>query len=509
MLAIMPPVLGAVIGYVTNAVAIKMLFRPYREWRIFGVRVPFTPGIIPKRRGNLAESIGGMVTDELLTEDTVIKQTSSTSFVEGLRSSVAELTSRGLDLRISTLLQRTKRVGDRDQPEAMHPRALTELIAESVQNGGFKKLLHGLIERGFADLGKTQISKISLADGRSAVAFMSDMLTRLITADAQRTSLKAAIISWYREQSADQTLAGVFSPESPKLIATVVGMIYEPVAALLLQWLRSDEVKSILEQKGKILLRDIFGRFTTLQKFFIAAAQYDRQLESNMAQIVEDALQSAESILEETRTKDRLVELVNEQISSLRSTPIGELGRSAGLEPGDIELLLDDLFESLGTLDGAKPVVESLLAPFGERTIGDLLRDATDSDLPDHIADIVCDRLVAMIRGESGFAAGESFESAGIEKISDVIGVRGEHKAIVDTWIANRAVALINAKVPRILESLDVRSLVVDKINGLEVDQVEALLMRVIHRHLKWINVFGAILGFLIGMIQIVTRLFQ
>jgi len=50
-------------------------------------------------------------------------------------------------------------------------------------------------------------------------------------------------------------------------------------------------------------------------------------------------------------------------------------------------------------------------------------------------------------------------------------------------------------------------AVVVSKINGLAVEDVEGLLMRVIHRHLKWINVFGAILGFLIGMMQILTRL--
>ena len=69
---VLPPVLGAIIGYVTNAVAIRMLFRPYREWRLLKVRVPFTPGIIPRQRYKLAENIGQMVSDELLTEDTLL-----------------------------------------------------------------------------------------------------------------------------------------------------------------------------------------------------------------------------------------------------------------------------------------------------------------------------------------------------------------------------------------------------------------------------------------------------
>ncbi|MDH4128975.1 MAG: DUF445 family protein, partial [Spirochaetota bacterium] len=71
---ILPPALGAFIGYLTNAIAIKMLFKPYKEWRIFGFRVPFTPGIIPKNRDELAHNIGKMVGDILLNEETLQKQ---------------------------------------------------------------------------------------------------------------------------------------------------------------------------------------------------------------------------------------------------------------------------------------------------------------------------------------------------------------------------------------------------------------------------------------------------
>ena len=66
----LPPALGAVIGYVTNDIAIRMLFRPLREKRILGARVPLTPGIIPKQRFTLAESIGRMVSEHLINEET-------------------------------------------------------------------------------------------------------------------------------------------------------------------------------------------------------------------------------------------------------------------------------------------------------------------------------------------------------------------------------------------------------------------------------------------------------
>jgi uncharacterized membrane protein YheB (UPF0754 family) len=64
-----PPVAGAIIGYVTNAIAIKMLFRPLNPIYIFGFKLPLTPGILPRQRKKLALSIGAMVERELLTAE--------------------------------------------------------------------------------------------------------------------------------------------------------------------------------------------------------------------------------------------------------------------------------------------------------------------------------------------------------------------------------------------------------------------------------------------------------
>ncbi|MDR3090846.1 MAG: DUF445 family protein [Clostridiales bacterium] len=63
---ILLPLLGALIGYFTNWLAVKMLFRPRGEVRVFGVKLPFTPGIIPKERGRLAEKVAEVVGSRLL-----------------------------------------------------------------------------------------------------------------------------------------------------------------------------------------------------------------------------------------------------------------------------------------------------------------------------------------------------------------------------------------------------------------------------------------------------------
>ncbi|MBZ5202435.1 DUF445 domain-containing protein [Planomicrobium chinense] len=67
-------VLGALIGGITNFIAIKMLFRPYKAVYIGKWRLPFTPGLIPKRRDELSTQLGRTIVQYLLTPETFKKR---------------------------------------------------------------------------------------------------------------------------------------------------------------------------------------------------------------------------------------------------------------------------------------------------------------------------------------------------------------------------------------------------------------------------------------------------
>ena len=67
------PIVGAVIGYFTNYIAVKMLFFPKKEIRLFGKRLPFTPGAIPKGKERLAGAIGNVVATKLVTKADILE----------------------------------------------------------------------------------------------------------------------------------------------------------------------------------------------------------------------------------------------------------------------------------------------------------------------------------------------------------------------------------------------------------------------------------------------------
>jgi uncharacterized membrane protein YheB (UPF0754 family) len=64
---------GLVIGAFTNWLAIKMMFRPHQPKYIFGMKLPFTPGLIPKERGRIAEAVATSISENLMNKEVLEK----------------------------------------------------------------------------------------------------------------------------------------------------------------------------------------------------------------------------------------------------------------------------------------------------------------------------------------------------------------------------------------------------------------------------------------------------
>lgn len=63
------PFAGIFIGWLTNVIAVEMLFRPRKPIKIFGKTIPFTPGLIPKYKNKIvtttSEGISVVLLDAL------------------------------------------------------------------------------------------------------------------------------------------------------------------------------------------------------------------------------------------------------------------------------------------------------------------------------------------------------------------------------------------------------------------------------------------------------------
>jgi uncharacterized membrane protein YheB (UPF0754 family) len=113
-------VIGAVIGGFTNAIAIKMLFHPYKPILIGKWRVPFTPGLIPKRRDELAVQLGIMVVEHLLTPEGIQKKFLNPSFQKDIIQIVQKELDRLLrsEETLEKLFERVGYSGSREKLES-------------------------------------------------------------------------------------------------------------------------------------------------------------------------------------------------------------------------------------------------------------------------------------------------------------------------------------------------------------------------------------------------------
>lgn len=123
------PVIGALIGYCTNWLAVKMLFRPREEKYIFGFKVPFTPGVIPKGKKRLAAAVSKVVNEQLLTKEAVEKRLLAPEMIHMIKASVNErmaLMRNDSEKTVKETLAGIVSVSD-DRQDAASPQAASAL----------------------------------------------------------------------------------------------------------------------------------------------------------------------------------------------------------------------------------------------------------------------------------------------------------------------------------------------------------------------------------------------
>ncbi|MDP3386487.1 MAG: DUF445 family protein [Eubacteriales bacterium] len=132
-------VIGSAIGYITNVLAIKMLFRPYNEIRIpiFNLRVQ---GVIPKRQADIAVSIGETVEAELIDMDDIIGQFATEDRIESL---------------LDTIKVDFKKI-------------ISNKIMEYPLLIGFKNIILGYIDKAIENEGKEKIREMIVSLGEKA-----------------------------------------------------------------------------------------------------------------------------------------------------------------------------------------------------------------------------------------------------------------------------------------------------------------------------------------------------
>ena len=495
-----PPLMGAAIGYATNFVAIRMLFRPLTRKRVLGIPVPLTPGVIPRQRGQLARSIASVVSRELLTPDAIRAHLQRPEFTERLRVQLASLSGELLAMPVRKLAGAVR--GARPQIE----QGLAALLHRLFGSRGFIYALRGLVGRAVESAGGRRLSEV--ADDLTLSAFVSGRLVPRLTEPEIGRQIGRAVSGVAERPQA--TVGDLLPPAVAERVAAMVPEIVPSLMGELVRWLRRPAMRGELETRGRLLLRDILDRLNLMQKLFIGAAQYDRTLADRMPEIVDDALRQLEHTADDPEVVAHMQEALREWLASARERPladvlpdaaeqrIGELWGAAAAGP--IAALIDAVLQGFLEEHGQTPIAE-----LAARFLGVSASDTVD-EISQRLLRYLSDERTARSVAAQIAAAVERLADSGDLTFAEMLALDAGAKAALDDAVAARAERLLVEQVPAMVAALDVERLVIDRIDRLEVRDVERILLTVIARHLKWINLFGALIGSLIGLSQLALR---
>ncbi|MFP4417741.1 MAG: DUF445 domain-containing protein [Chitinispirillaceae bacterium] len=147
------PIVSAFIGWLTNAIAVRMIFRPRKEVRVLGFRIV---GLIPKRKADLARKIGETVEKELISHQDIHKVVNTPEFhkeiLNTIMGKIDEFIEDNLGIipMVSMLLDGDALAGIkkriRNELQGMLPDTMENLFSKVESRIDFKEIVRKKIE---------------------------------------------------------------------------------------------------------------------------------------------------------------------------------------------------------------------------------------------------------------------------------------------------------------------------------------------------------------------------
>lgn len=517
---VLPPLLGAIIGYVTNYIAIKMLFRPHNPIMIGPLRLPFTPGIIPKKRDEIAINIGKMVGQVLLDEESLRIKIQSKNIYDGIYKAVDSQLEVLLEREVDTIASLVPSENQQDLENTIE--SIKKQIQQSLMNylkgDDFSRVIKEFLSQQVEAVLTTQMGQIVNYDTLPDTVYMQ--IENIINTDKMVPKLLELLKNQlFQLQHSNTTIIEILPEEVTEHMVQIVEDNLPSITYHFTRAINDSEIKYDLMDavKGNIIaLIDDLSRF---QRFIVSMIQVEALLDEMLPKYFDKLIEDVGSFFKKRRNVRKLRNFLNEQLQNISTKSIADIfGR---LDTKDINALyeiLEDRIEEIAKNKETKKVLANLIVEFLQD-----FRNQNIQQIIDSYYENGSQRLILYIyeRAIDYFQKEDNQEQVFIlinqqidylvydykwGRIGDVIQIKPEQREKIARLATDTIVKSAIDKLPQILEAVDLEGVVVEKVNNYPVAEVENLLMVVISKHLKWINIFGAILGSIIGFSQLALQ---
>ena len=456
------PLVAGVVGYVTNKIAIKMLFRPYEpKWYTLGWQ-----GIVPKTRPKLAVKISEIVGQKLLAHDDFLYALENNDIKAKIHNIIAE---------------KLKTLNAKDIHALIRLSSLEDKIIDN------KEVINNILNNAAVSVVDIFLNKkIDINSFREPVFQLVKNFNLEKAIDEQ---LEKTINSFLSE---DKTLQDILPQDILKRKNDLVEYLTITIMANIRRLGKNDMVKAVLAQKvvnfKDSMLSSASGMDILKAGFinlFLSNEKIEQIVENELPHITEDL--STNPVIYKN-----IYKTIEDEIDNLLKKPVNEVMVKLGFSDNhDIVLYIKSHFvTNTNILDKVSALILDKLYQYSNLTIKEILM-FLNIDIYKFIKIDVMDILNAenykLVKSNmiNKFTA---FISNNYNKIADVI--------------TELAVKLIKSNLKYALNAVNIEKIVKDKINALPLPEVENILFSFMKEHFKWINILGFFIGFVIGLVQ-------
>lgn len=504
---ILPPLLGAIIGYFTNWLAIRMLFRPYRKWRLGPIPIPFTPGLLPTRREEIAEKVGLVISEQLINQTELTRTLGEAHLQSELARIMAQYWDK-IQKEEWTLAEIIKRLLGEQALRSLQTnthRVIPSVLHAVEQTGIKQKTIREISKKIEKVLQKTPEEEILNLWGIKGAQLIQQKIASLANEDVLKrfeSQYENKLTMWQESNASAYDVLG------EEYIIPVTHFIHEnpEVVATILERLLSNE--DFLDRLVPFIQR-IFDKHWSLS--FLSALLSSERLRIMIYSLAEDGRKWLASDENQIQLSTQIAQWVEE----IFKKPLSDLGfNSTGTFRSEQMIVLIEKGLTLLTSEDATRVVDKLRMTISkkvtQKSYAEWLSIWDVSPRAEDLEKFLSIQLQHWLEQPNRIEELSASVSMMINTIMDCsfAPAMGTWQPREEYWlnVAGEIQNTLAKTIPHGLRLVDVSKMVERKLNEFPLQELEKLTLTIAGRELKAITWVGGFLGFMIGSLQLLLR---
>ncbi len=502
-------------GYAGAWLAVRMLFRPRNPVKLLGIPI-FPQGMIPRHRARLAAAIGKAVGEELVSTDTIHEQLIEKDFLRNkIQSVVDSYTNELLSQEYPSLIEALPpaiRESVLDAISGLQLR-LAEHVRDVLRSEGSQAAIAGFVTRRVDDLLGKRVSEVVDDDAfKKIMSFINDRVRSAVHSKSFETNIADFISRRLDELVKSETpLVEMFTDDAVSLLKEKAAEQIEPAIHQLAGLAAAEKTRNQISALIKHEVHDYYENLSFFKKIFVSREtlleEVDELVNESFPRRIEEALHGA-FFAEEARN------FIATSIDNALAKPLPVVIGTVAPEQLDrfkeqVTTTVLKLMQSEETLAGISSYINDTLDKLRPHSIDAILAVA-HTDAEEKLKGMLSRGLLDILtRDETSNIINDMLANQIDRVLSKPIGRIGDHipedrLRTASASVTDALIAAISAKLPDAIREFDVGRVVREKIETYPVEKLESLVLSVAKEHLRKIELFGALFGFLIGLLQAV-----